>query len=60
MARFKALIHNTWWLWIAFFVGGSVLSYLDPIFLFTFPLCIVVFFWFAYVRYDEEGNFKGS
>ncbi len=60
MARFKALIINTWWLWLAFFVGGTLLSMLDRVFLVTFPICIFTFFWFAYIRYDEEGNFKGS
>lgn len=60
MDRFKALMSNTWWLWIAFFVGSSVLSFFDRVFLFMFPLCTVVFIWFAYVRYDENGNFKGS
>jgi hypothetical protein len=60
MARFKALIRETWWLWIAFFVGGIALSFLSPVFWVTFPICIFTFFWFAYIRYDEEGNFKGS
>ena len=60
MARFMALLRNTWWLWIAFFVSGTSLSYFNPIFLFMFPLCATVFVWFAYVRYDENGNFKGS
>jgi hypothetical protein len=60
MARFTALLRNTWWLWVAFFVGGTLLSIVDPVFLVTFPICIFTFFWFAYIRYDEEGNFKGS
>ncbi len=60
MARFRALFLNTWWLWVAFFVAGVGLSYLDFVFLFLFPLSIFVFIWFAYVRYDEDGKFKGS
>lgn len=60
MARFMALLRNTWWLWIAFLVSGASLSYFNPIFLFMLPLCLTVFVWFAYVRYDENGNFKGS
>ena len=60
MARFRALFLNTWWLWLAFFIGGVVLSVLDLVFLFLFPLSIFVFIWFAYVRYDEDGKFKGS
>lgn len=60
MARFRALILNTWWLIAVFLIGGGLLSYVDPIFLFMFPLTIFVFIWFAFVRYDENGNFKGS
>ncbi len=60
MARFKSLIRETWWLWLLFLVGGIVMSMLDPVFLLTFPICIFTFFWFAYIRYDEDGNFKGS
>ena len=36
------------------------MSYLHPVFLLTFPVSIFTFFWFAYIRYDEEGHFKGS
>ncbi|MCA9131248.1 MAG: hypothetical protein KDB22_29390 [Planctomycetales bacterium] len=61
MERFKALAIETWWLWLVFLVFGSVLSaLLSSVFLLTFPICIFTFFWFAYVRYDDEGNFKGS
>jgi hypothetical protein len=60
MARFKALLSNTWWLWIAMFGGGAILSVFDRVFLVTFPICIFTFFWFAYIRYDQDGNFKGS
>lgn len=60
MARFRALIVNTWWLMAIFLIGGGMLAYFDPVFLFMFPLSIFVFIWFAYVRYDENGRFKGS
>ena len=36
------------------------MSMLSAVFLVTFPICIFTFIWFAYIRYDEEGNFKGS
>ncbi len=45
---------------VSIFVGGVVLSVLELVFLFLFPLSIFVFIWFAYVRYDEDGKFKGS
>lgn len=60
MDRFRALFKETWWLWVLFLVGGTVMSILSWVFLVTFPICIFTFFWFAYIRYDEEGNFKGS
>ncbi len=58
--RFRSLLKETWKLWIAFLVGGIIMSILSPVFLVTFPICIFTFFWFAYIRYDDEGNFKGS
>ena len=60
MDRFRSLLKETWWLWCLFLVGGTVMSYLSLVFLVTFPICIFTFFWFAYIRYDEEGNFRGS
>ncbi len=60
MQRYKALIKETWWLWMIFLIGGTAMSYLSLIFLLTFPICIIIFFWFAFVRYDEDGNFKGT
>ncbi|MFK7737759.1 MAG: hypothetical protein AB8B50_17125 [Pirellulaceae bacterium] len=60
MARFSALLKETWWLWLLFAAGGTALSFFSPVFVVTFPICIFTFFWFAFVRYDAEGNFKGS
>lgn len=60
MNRFSALLSETWWLWLIFLVMGVALSMLSLVFLVTFPICIFTFFWFAYIRYDDEGNFKGS
>lgn len=51
---------ETWWLWLLFIVFGIAGSFLSPVFLVTFPICIFTFFWFAYIRFDDEGNFKGS
>ena len=60
MGRFKALMRETWWLWILFLVGGTIMSFVSTVFVVTFPICIFTFFWFAYIRYDEDGTFKGS
>lgn len=60
VARFKSLLKETWWLWLLFAVGGVVMSSFSLVFAAIFPISIFTFFWFAYIRYDEDGNFKGS
>lgn len=60
MARFRSLLRETWWLWLLFLVGGTIGSMVSWVLVVTFPICIFTFFWFAYVRYDDQGNFKGS
>lgn len=60
MDRYRSLIRETWWLWLLFLAGGTVMSMLSRVFLVTFPICIFTFFWFAFIRYDDEGNFRGS
>ena len=61
MGRFVSLIRNTWWLWLAFLIAGvSLTLFVSLIFLAVFPICACIFFYFAYVRYDEDGNFIGS
>jgi hypothetical protein len=58
MKRYRKLIKDTWWLW-AIFTGIVVfmVGWVSPIFLVVVPMLIVVFFYFAFVRYDEDGNF---
>lgn len=61
MQRFRSLIADTWWLWLIFILAGTILTtLLSKVFLLTIPICIFTFLWFAYVRYDEDGNFKGT
>jgi hypothetical protein len=55
--RFQALFRDTWWLWLGFGVAATALSIFSPIFLVTFPICLITFIRFAFVQYDEEGNF---
>ena len=38
--------------WLDFFVS--------PVFLAVLPMIVVVFIYFALVRYDDEGNFTGA
>lgn len=60
MNRFSALFKETWWLWIIFFVAGVCLTIVSPVFICIFPICIFTFFWFAYIRFGDDGEFKGS
>lgn len=57
MKRFQALFKDTWWLWVALTLGGTVMSFFSSVFLLTFPVCVITFIRFAFVQYDEEGNF---
>ncbi|MEM6691502.1 MAG: hypothetical protein AAF664_18890 [Planctomycetota bacterium] len=60
MNRFSALFKETWWLWGMFLVAGVSLSFISLLFLTTFPICIFVFLWFAFVRFEDDGESKGS
>ncbi|MEM7454778.1 MAG: hypothetical protein AAF456_10560 [Planctomycetota bacterium] len=59
MKRFKGLLRDTWWLWIGMFVLGIVTGRLiSPAFYSAIPISIFSFFYFALMRYDENGNHK--
>jgi hypothetical protein len=48
-------------MWMIYLVLATLLSlFVAPIFLATFPMMLVTFVYFAYVRYDEDGNFLGA
>ncbi len=61
MKRYKAFLKETWWLWTIFSVVllGLIL-FIHPIFIAVVPMIVVVFFYFALVRYDDDGNFIGA
>jgi hypothetical protein len=57
MQRYKALLETTWWLWLVFVAGGIALTrFVASEFLIMFPLFAVIFVYFAFVRFDENGN----
>lgn len=57
MKQVLALARETWWLWIVFLAGGGWLTYaVDGAFVITFPICVFTFFYFAFIRYDEDGK----
>ena len=61
MKRYKAFLKQTWWLWaIYLLVAGSLITFVGPVFWAVIPMMVVNFFYFAIVRYDEDGNFLGA
>lgn len=61
MKRYKAFLKETWWLWCIYLVATCALVLLvHKIFLAILPMMIVNFFYFALVRYDDDGNFIGA
>lgn len=60
MNRIKALLRNTWWLWLLLYGGLIGLSFVDRAALACIPICVFVMVYFAFVRYDAEGNHRGS
>ena len=60
MGRYTALWRETWWLWLLLTLGGIAMSFMSLVFLVTLPIALCTFLWFGYVRFDADGNFKGS
>jgi len=61
MKRFKAFWKDTGWLWTVFFVViVGLMTFVSRVFVAAVPLLMVIFIYFALVRYDEEGNFIGA
>ncbi len=60
MKRIKGLWRDTWWLWLFFslMVVGIAALLSSWFFLFVWLTLPVSFFYFAFIRYDEEGNEK--
>jgi hypothetical protein len=61
MKRFYALFKQTWWLWTIYLVLNiGLIFFVSPVFWAVLPMIVVVFIYFALVRYDDEGNFTGA
>ncbi len=57
MKRLMALLRHTWWLWLLFFATSFALtSLVDGAFVILFPICLFTLVYFAWVRFDDEGN----
>jgi hypothetical protein len=61
MKRYSKFLKQTWWLWLIYTVVTALLIYfVSPVFLVVIPMMIVNFFYFALVRYNEDGDFIGA
>lgn len=59
--RLEGLLRDTWWLWIAFMIIAVIMTVMvSKVFLVTFPILIVAFFYYAGIRYDDTGRHKGE
>lgn len=59
--RLSGLLRDTWWLWVAFAVIAIVMTIrISIVFLVMFPILTVAFFYYAGIRYDDEGKHKGE
>jgi len=61
MEQLKGLWRDTWWFWCLFFFLVAVFSaFTSLIMLIVLPCLSVSFCYFAFIRYDEDGNEKGD
>lgn len=59
MQPLLALWRDTWWLWIVFVATTVIMTaVVGQFFLLLIPCLPVVFVYFAFARYDAEGNEK--
>lgn len=61
MKRYSKFLKQTWYLWLAYsVVTGLLIAFVSPIFWAVIPMMIVNFFYFALVRYNDDGDFIGA
>jgi uncharacterized membrane protein len=61
MKRYTKFLKQTWWLWLTYTIITALLIYfVSPVFFVVIPMMIVNFFYFALVRYNEDGDFIGA
>jgi len=61
MKRYKALLKDTWWLWLVIFgIGIGVGSLVHFAFYSAIPIGLFVFFYFGLMRYDKHGGTGAS
>jgi hypothetical protein len=61
VGQVKGLWRDTWWLWCILLVLDLSVSYfVTPFLLAMLPVLTIVFGYFAYMRYDDDGNDIGG
>ena len=59
MKRYQGLLRDSWIAWIVIFLFGIVLGFAKhPLFFSAIPIGLFAFFYFGFMRYDENGNAK--
>ncbi|TWT30223.1 hypothetical protein KOR34_47810 [Posidoniimonas corsicana] len=59
MNQLRSLIRDTWWLWAAALAATTLqIRYVSWFFLVNLPILLVVFVYFAFIRYDSEGRVR--
>lgn len=61
MKRFQSIMRDTWWVWLVLCGGGTIAgSFVSFIFFSAIPISFFAFFYFALMRYDDDGNHRGG
>lgn len=61
MKRYKKFLKQTWYIWLTFIIVTTLLiMYVSPIFVAVIPMMLVIFIYFALVRYNDDGDFIGA
>lgn len=61
MIQMRCLMRDTWWLWlIAAAATALQVRYMSWFFLVNVPILLVVYVYFALLRYDSHGNSRAS
>ena len=61
MNRLAGLWRDTWWVWVSFVVLSAILAGVVGLFFLLVIVCLPVpFVYFAFNRYDADGNEKAD
>lgn len=61
MNQIRGLLRDTWWLWVLFSaVIGFAMVLFTPFYGVCFPFILAVMVYFAVMRYDKNGQYRGE